>query len=166
MHVNLSAVEIYTPGLRGSVLSALEMHGLAPRDLVLEITESQLLVESAALETLRALRATGVRLALDDFGTGYSSFAYLADLPLDMLKIPKPFIDRLSDGGNIVVQKIFEMAGALGLEVVAEGVETQAQYAALEALGSVLVQGYYLGRPVPEEELELATVRSRGVRAA
>ena len=97
------------------------------------------------------LRALGVRFALDDFGTGYSSLSYLHTLPLDMLKIAKAFVDGLSRGGREAsfVRMIIELARALGVAVIAEGIETQEQVSALQALECDHGQGFYLGRPRP-----------------
>jgi len=155
MHVNISAVEVRDPGLLDRVSSAMERHGVEPSDLVLEIIESQLVQDAASVQTLKALRTIGIRLALDDFGTGYSSLAYLGDLPVDILKIPKPFVDRLAHGDDVMVRTICQLAGSLGLDVVAEGVETQAQLDALSAVEAMMVQGYHLARPALASELDV-----------
>jgi diguanylate cyclase (GGDEF)-like protein len=152
MHVNLSVAELRDPDLVPDVLARLHESGLAPDQLVLEITESQLLRDApdsgARFEELRGL---GVRIALDDFGTGYSSLSYLHSLPLDSLKIAKPFVDGLTGGGREAnfVGMILDLARTLELEVIAEGIETPEQLAALRALGAELGQGYLLGRPSP-----------------
>jgi diguanylate cyclase (GGDEF)-like protein len=161
VHINVSAVEVRDPDLPRRVSRAVERYGIAPANLVLEITESQLLHDAASVQTLEALRATGVRLALDDFGTGYSSLASLASLPLDILKIPKPFVDRLAQGDDVMVRTICHLAGSLGLDVVAEGVETQAQLDALADVEPILVQGFHLARPAPARELDITTLRPR-----
>lgn len=107
------------------------------------------------LATMRTLQQRGVRFALDDFGTGYSSLAYLKKLPLDQLKIDKSFVDEvLSDPHSAaIVRTILSLAGNLGLNVVAEGVETEAQMAFLSAHGCDAFQGYLLSRPLPVEQL-------------
>ncbi len=101
---------------------------------------------TAAIEMLGKLRELGVRLALDDFGTGYSSLSHLRDFPIHMLKIAKPFVDRI-DRDTTFVEAILGLAGTLDLEVVAEGIETREQAEALRALGCALGQGYYYARP-------------------
>jgi diguanylate cyclase (GGDEF)-like protein len=152
IQVNLSAHELSNPDLVGAVRRCLADAGVAPAQLVLEVTETALLVDPhAASERFQQLRDAGVRIALDDFGTGYSSLSYLHALPVDILKIAKPFVDRLGAGGpeSTFARTIIELARTLGLEVVAEGIETDAQLAALRELGCDTGQGFLLGRPGP-----------------
>ena len=148
MHVNLSVAELRDPDLVKNVLAAITEAGLDPAQLVIELTESQLLV-AAGVERFHELRELGVRIALDDFGTGYSSLSYLHSLPLDTLKIAKPFIDGLASGRreSSFVGMIVDLARTLELEVIAEGIETPEQLAALRELRAGLGQGYFLGRP-------------------
>jgi diguanylate cyclase (GGDEF)-like protein len=148
MHVNLSVAELRDPGLVDSVLSAVHDAGIEPGQLVVEITESQL-VAAAGVERFHELRELGVKIALDDFGTGYSSLSYLHSLPLDTLKIAKPFVDGLTSGRreSSFVGMIVDLARTLDLEVIAEGIETAEQLAALRELRAGLGQGYFLGRP-------------------
>jgi len=148
MHVNLSVAELRDPGLVDNVLAAIEDSGIAPAQLVIEITESQL-IAAAGVERFHELRDLGVKIALDDFGTGYSSLSYLHSLPLDTLKIAKPFVDGLTSGRreSSFVGMIVDLARTLELEVIAEGIETADQLAALRELRAGLGQGYYLGRP-------------------
>ena len=115
---------------------------------MIEITESQLLA-AAGVERFHELRALGCKIALDDFGTGYSSLSYLHSLPLDTLKIAKPFVDGLTSGRreSSFVGMIVDLARTLELEVIAEGIETADQLAALRELKAGLGQGYFLGRP-------------------
>jgi diguanylate cyclase (GGDEF)-like protein len=150
MHVNLSVVELLDPDLVDRIIRTLEQTRVSPRQLVMEVTETQLLDDPAATaERFRELRGHGIRIALDDFGTGYSSLSYLHSLPLDILKVAKPFVDGLVAGGREsgFVAMILELARTLGLEVIAEGIETQEQVAALRALHTQYGQGYLLGRP-------------------
>jgi diguanylate cyclase (GGDEF)-like protein len=150
MHVNVSVVELRDPELVPDIAAELRQSGLDPDQLVLEITETQLLGEGAASAArLDELRSLGVRIALDDFGTGYSSLSYLHSLPLDSLKIAKPFVDGLTGGGREAgfIAMIVDLARTLELEVIAEGIETAGQLAALRKLGAELGQGYFLGRP-------------------
>jgi diguanylate cyclase (GGDEF)-like protein len=150
MHVNLSVGELLAPDLVAHVADALSAAKLEPSKLVLEITESQLLgdADDAALR-FEELRALGVAIALDDFGTGYSSLSYVHSLPLDILKIAKPFVDGLGQGerDSSFVGMIVDLARTLELQVIAEGIETPEQLAALRAVGAELGQGYLLGRP-------------------
>ena len=150
MHVNLSVVELRDPGLVDAIMETLAETGLAPEQLVLEITETQLLEDAVTTaERFRTLRDLGMRIALDDFGTGYSSLSRLHSLPLDILKVAKPFVDSLVEGGREsgFVAVILDLARTLGLEVIAEGIETPEQVAALRHLHTQYGQGFYLGQP-------------------
>jgi diguanylate cyclase (GGDEF)-like protein len=162
VHVNLSALELRDRLLADRVRETLAHTGVDPRMLVFEVTETLLLEdESHVSATIADIRELGVRFALDDFGTGYSSLSYLHTLPLDMLKIAKPFVDGLSRGGREAsfVRMIIELARTLGVGVVAEGIETPDQVNALISLGCNLGQGFHLGRPRPvRDELGLERV--------
>jgi diguanylate cyclase (GGDEF)-like protein len=152
LHVNLSAAQLRDPDLIPTVRAVLEDTRLEADRLVLEITESELLGDAAASAArFRELRAIGVRISLDDFGTGYSSLSYLHSLPLDSLKIAKPFVDGLVDRGSETsfIGVIVDLARKLELDVIAEGIETPAQLMALSELGVELGQGFLLGRPAP-----------------
>src|SRR3954468_24540360 len=150
MHANLSAAELRKDTLVAEVAHVLELTEIAPEQLVLEITETQLLDDAShSAARFAELRALGIRIALDDFGTGYSSLSYLHSLPLDALKIAKPFVDALTAGGREAgfVGMIIDLARTLELEVIAEGIETSAQLEALRDLGAEFGQGFLLGRP-------------------
>ena len=139
------------------LLAIAERAGVDPRRLVVEVTESSLLEEdSAMLEWMRELRQSGVRVAADDFGTGYSSLSYLKRLPIDILKIDRMFVDRLGEDplDTAVVDAIIGMASALGLEVIAEGVETASQRSELLARGVHRAQGFLFSRALPPEDFE------------
>jgi diguanylate cyclase (GGDEF)-like protein len=153
IHVNLSAIELRDPGLTANVMAILERTGLDPRLLVLEITESLMPDADAGISTLEDLRRVGVKLALDDFGTGYSSLSYLRSLPLDILKIAKPFVEGLARGRqeNSFVRMIIDLARALDLRVVAEGIESADELEALKDLGCEFGQGFYLAAPLTAE---------------
>ncbi|CAA9328511.1 MAG: diguanylate cyclase/phosphodiesterase (GGDEF & EAL domains) with PAS/PAC sensor(s), partial [uncultured Frankineae bacterium] len=129
--------------------------GLAPERLVLEITETVLMHDrDAAATALWGLKRLGVRIAIDDFGTGYSSLAVLRRLPFDTLKIDRSVVpDFTTDAYDPVVAAVVGLGHAMGLAVVAEGVETQAQAEGLRLLGCPLAQGYLYGRPMPPDEL-------------
>jgi EAL domain-containing protein (putative c-di-GMP-specific phosphodiesterase class I) len=166
MHVNLSVVELVDPGLMDAICDALESAGIDPEQLVIEITETQLVEDPVTIGArLRDLRALGVRIALDDFGTGYSSLSYLHSLPLDILKVAKPFVDGLVGGGreSSFVKMILDLARALGLEVIAEGIETPEQASALRELRTEYGQGFHLARPSPAADV---LVRSTSHSAA
>jgi len=153
--VNLSARQFEQPDLAEQVSAALENAGLEPESLELEITESAVIRNpDAAAATLHLLRELGVRVAIDDFGTGYSSLSYLQKLPVDTLKIDRSFLEGLKEQGTTaaIVQAAATMAHALGVDVTAEGIETEEQLAASAKLGCDYGQGYLLSRPMPASE--------------
>ena len=156
--VNLSARQLLAPGLPNIVGDALAASGLDAGLLCLEITESVFLDDAvSSAQALMALKALGVRIGVDDFGTGYSSLGYLKRFPVDTLKIDKSFVDGLGDtdykrGDHAIVASVIDLAHALGLTTVAEGVETQEQLDHLRALGCEQAQGYLLSRPLPASE--------------
>ncbi|MHB1444086.1 MAG: putative bifunctional diguanylate cyclase/phosphodiesterase [Acidimicrobiales bacterium] len=156
MAVNLSARQLTSPGFINGVAAALGSSGAEPGRLTLELTESLLMADTVTAQSvLGALRGLGVRIALDDFGTGYSSLSYLHQFPIDCLKVDKSFVDGLgtADGDSSVVSGIVGLASALGLTVVAEGVETAVQAHLLSDLGCEMAQGFFFGRPMPADEL-------------
>jgi EAL domain-containing protein (putative c-di-GMP-specific phosphodiesterase class I) len=131
-------------------------HRIEPRFIEVEITESAMMGEqSEAVEQLAAIRAHGVKLLVDDFGTGYSSLSQLQKFEMDGLKIDRAFTMELgrSEQGEIFIRAILSMAHALGMSVVAEGVETREQLDILRALSCNEVQGYFISRPVPAEQM-------------
>jgi EAL domain-containing protein (putative c-di-GMP-specific phosphodiesterase class I) len=155
--INLSARQVAQPNLVELVREAVAANDLDPGQLGLEITERLLLQDCEAIgDTLRSLKDLGVRLVLDDFGTGYSSLSYLKRFPLDDLKIDRSFVAGIDEPGDdrAIVGAIVGMAGALGLGVIPEGVETEAQLAVLEELGCTRAQGFLLAAPLPPERLE------------
>lgn len=160
--VNLSVHQLRQGKLVSLVRQVLEDTGLAPQWLELELTESQLL-ESVEhiISTFRQLRELGIRLAIDDFGTGYSSLSYLKRFPVDAVKIDQAFIRGLGEGSQdaAITRAIIEMAHTLGLEVVAEGVETLAQQAFLREHGCDEVQGYLISQPVAPHDLAALLLR-------
>ncbi len=155
--VNLSALQFKRGNVLEMVSAALERSGLPANCLELELTESILLQDMAAtMKTLRELKALGVKLSIDDFGTGYSSLSYLKQLDLDKLKIDQSFVrDIQADGdGASIVNAIIHLGHILQLEVIAEGVETEAQLEYLRTAGCDAAQGYLFSRPVPAEAFE------------
>ncbi|RKK02478.1 EAL domain-containing protein [Pseudoroseomonas wenyumeiae] len=154
--VNLSALHFASDQAVALVEEALAASGVPAALLEVEVTEGVLIRNAAAArDALAALRARGVRVALDDFGTGYSSLAYLQQLPFDVVKVDRAFIQDLSPDGSSarIVDAIVRLAHGLGAEVVAEGVERPEQLALLTELGCDAVQGFLLGRPMPPEQL-------------
>ena len=122
--------------------------------LVLEITETAVVQDpTAAARTISALRTLGVGVIIDDFGTGYTSLSFLRDYQIDGLKIDRSFVTRLEHGSTAIVDAMIRMSAALGLEVIAEGIETEAQLAQLRALGCRYIQGFLVSRPVAPEDL-------------
>ncbi|MEO1740437.1 MAG: EAL domain-containing protein [Cyanobacteria bacterium J06629_9] len=155
--VNLSSVQFNQSDLTGQIASILKAHQLAPHFLELEITETALMQDAdAAVDTLQQLKAQGIRLAVDDFGTGYSSLSYLKQLPIDTLKIDNCFVRGVvSDPKNqVILTSAIDMGHQLGLSIVAEGVETEAEQAFLSQHRCDYVQGYLLGRPMPPAMLQ------------
>ncbi len=154
--VNISALQFRQPQFEASVERALAESGLEPAWLELELTESMMLHQGqGATDLLDRLKARGVRLSIDDFGTGYSSLAYLKRLPLDKLKIDQAFVrDIASDAGDAAITAtIIQMAHNLGLSVIAEGVETEAQLEFLQAHDCASAQGFYFARPMPAADI-------------
>jgi len=153
--VNLSSVQLNQPHLPQTIAQILQETGLSPQLLELELTETALMQDAtAALAMLSELKALGLRIAVDDFGTGYSSLSYLKQFPIDTLKIDRCFVNGLSTDpkNQVILTAMIEMAHALGLYVVAEGVETEAELALLRDYQCDSVQGYLLGRPMASQE--------------
>jgi diguanylate cyclase (GGDEF)-like protein len=152
MSVNVSARQLQDPDFHGDVVHALFKSRLDPSCLVLEVTESVLVMDIVRIgETMQRIRDLGVHMALDDFGTGYSSLLYLKGLPIDRLKVDRSFVAGLGSSGQdpSIVSTVVHLAHKLGLRVVAEGVETEAELQAVGDMGCDEAQGYLLGRPGP-----------------
>ena len=159
VNVNVSGRELVDAGYADGVLALLAEVGLPPSQLVLEVTETALEGSSEqAVSALSTLRSFGVRIALDDFGTGYSSLSRLDRLPVDIVKIDRSFVMALPPDTTRapLVAAIIAMAGAMGLRVVAEGIEAGHQAKLLESLGCDEGQGYWLGRPLPAHQVDLS----------
>jgi diguanylate cyclase (GGDEF)-like protein/PAS domain S-box-containing protein len=158
MSINLSVAQLTDPDLVQTVRQSIEKHGCDPTRLELEITESHLMADAAsAVETLSAIKLLGLQLSVDDFGTGYSSLAYLKRFPIDKLKIDQSFVhDMLDDPADLaIVRAIIVLGHALGLGVVAEGVELAEQAKQLRQLGCNELQGYYFSRPLAADAVTL-----------
>jgi len=154
--INLSGRAIDLADIQAMVLDALNRSGLAATQLEVELTESMLMERGGNANALIvALKALGVRVSIDDFGTGYSSLSYIKTFAIDTLKIDRSFVRGLPADANgaAIVRAIVAMARTLNLRVVAEGVETQEEYEFLLSIGCDRVQGFLLGRPVPEAQL-------------
>jgi diguanylate cyclase (GGDEF)-like protein len=157
MAVNLAAPNIVDEAIPGLVADLLERHGVPGDRLECEISEHTVMADPhRAISVLESLRALGVRLSLDDFGTGHSSLAYLKRLPLDEVKIDRSFVMGMTDNSDdaAIVRSTIDLARNLGLEVVAEGVESAAILRDLGALSCDIAQGFYLSRPLPAAELD------------
>jgi diguanylate cyclase (GGDEF)-like protein len=153
--VNISVRNLLDSDLPDEIGALLVRHGVEPRRLTLEITESSVMADpTRAVDVLERLSRIGIRLSVDDFGTGYSSLTYLKKLPVDEVKIDKSFVlSMATDAGDAaIVRSIIDLGGSLGLAVVAEGVEDEASWTRLAELGCDILQGYALCRPVPAPE--------------
>ncbi|MFL6211702.1 MAG: putative bifunctional diguanylate cyclase/phosphodiesterase [Pyrinomonadaceae bacterium] len=157
INVNLSGKQFVQPDLLDQIQGVLRETGLEPQSLKLEITESVVMenIETATC-TLERLRALGVELSIDDFGTGYSSLSYLQRFPVSTLKIDRSFVSRMTEheGTAEIVRTIMQLAQNLGMDVVAEGVETEAQRTQLRALECTFGQGYYFAKPMDSDAAE------------
>ena len=155
--INVSAQQFRLHGFVDVVAAALRSHQVDPSRLKLELTESVVLSDVAdVVAKMHALKALGVKLSLDDFGTGYSSLSYLKQLPLDQIKIDQSFVRDIATDPNdaVMVKTIIDMAQNFRLNVIAEGVETEAQLEFLKQNGCMAYQGYLFSKPVPIEEFE------------
>jgi EAL domain-containing protein (putative c-di-GMP-specific phosphodiesterase class I) len=154
--INVSPTQFQRGGVRQQLQNALQRHGVAPALLEVEITESAMIGDQDDIVAeLAGIRALGIKLHIDDFGTGYSSLSQLQRLKMDVLKVDRAFTSELgaSREGKVFFQAIVSMAHALGMAVVAEGVETTEQLAILQKLGCNEVQGYLIARPMPAHDI-------------
>jgi diguanylate cyclase (GGDEF)-like protein len=154
--VNLSPVEFHNPKLVPQVEKALRLSGLPPERLILEITESALLRDSANVSALlQQLQDVGLKIAMDDFGIGYSSLSYLCRFHFDKIKLDKSFIQAIGEDrrAGAIIDAVARLASDLGMTTIAEGVETAGQLRHLEQLGYSAVQGFLIGRPMPATDL-------------
>jgi diguanylate cyclase (GGDEF)-like protein/PAS domain S-box-containing protein len=168
LSVNVSGVQFFLGGLEEEVLNAIKVHEIAPELLELELTESSLMSNAEdTITVLRNLKALGIKISIDDFGTGYSSLAYLKRFPIDKLKIDIAFVREVTSNPDdaAIVLAIINMAHSLKLQVIAEGVERDAQLAYLRRHGCDEMQGYYFSKPVPEAEFELMLAEGKSLAA-
>ena len=169
MAVNLSTVQLHHAELPRVVNNLLQMYRLPPRSLELEVTETGLMEDiSTAAQHLLSLRRSGALIAIDDFGTGYSSLSYLKSLPLDKIKIDKSFVQDLLDDDDdaTIVRAIIQLGKSLGMQVIAEGVETAEQEAYIISEGCHEGQGYHYSKPLPARELGLYLRQAQRSNAA
>lgn len=155
--VNLSAVQLAMPSLLATIEHALAETGLAPELLELEITESVMIPNlQGSQKVLKKLREMGIRISIDDFGTGYTALHVLRNLPVDKLKIDRSFVSEIENGDLAppIIKAVIEIARSFGLEVIAEGIETEGQLQCLRNLGADQVQGYFISRPKRVEQVE------------
>ncbi len=154
MSVNVSAVQLHSPGFTDRLRNVLEATGLPPALLTIELTESVLIEHDRVFRILEELRTIGVKVAIDDFGTGYSSLSYLQKFPVTSVKVDRSFVAELTTGDPGLVRSIVSLADALGLTTIAEGVETASQLETLASLDCDLSQGFYIGYPQPPDKID------------
>lgn len=160
MAVNVSVRQMQQPGFADSIAHELAISGLPAEDLEIEVTESMIQDEISMIQTLHDLREVGVSLAIDDFGTGYSCLRSIKSLPISRIKIDRAFVSGVPGNSDDValINAMLAMAGALGLSVTAEGVETKAQHDFLRDVPGIKLQGFLFGKPVPAEEVFAPTI--------
>ncbi len=157
LSLNISAIQYRKSDFVSKLMKVLKKYDVKPTEVELEITESVLIDDFGEITNkLVTLRSYGIRISLDDFGTGYSSLSYLKGLPIDTLKIDKSFIDTVvsDDNTKIITESIIYMVKKLGFETVAEGVETKEQFEYLKSIECDNIQGFFLGKPMPSDEVE------------
>ena len=157
VNVNLSVVQLLQADIVDIVKKTLEDTGINPRNLTLEVTESLAINDMERMkEILNSIRGLGARIALDDFGTGYSSLNHIREIPLDVIKVDQNFVEDLAEDSysQSFIKMVAELAGAIGVSICIEGIETHEQYKVLEGMKVRLVQGYYFDRPMPRDRFE------------
>src|SRR5690606_29219394 len=165
--VNISALQFHQAGFLAEVQSLLADAGATPFSLELELTESMLMADmELSIQVLQAFRDLGYRIAIDDFGTGFSCLNYLRRLPANILKIDQSFVrDMRTDNASLaIVSSIIRLADSLGMETIAEGVETADELALLERQGCRLMQGYHFSKPLPPAQFEAWVEQWNGAR--
>jgi diguanylate cyclase (GGDEF)-like protein len=169
MAVNVSAVQFRQPGFIDSMLSVLAEHRIDPLRFEVELTESAVMHDTdTAVRTLAALHALGIKLSIDDFGTGYSSLAYIKIFPIQTLKIDRSFVTDIAESATdqAIAATIITLAHNLGMRVIAEGIETEAQFDRVRALGADDMQGYWISRPLPGPDFERFVCARGSLRVA
>jgi EAL domain-containing protein (putative c-di-GMP-specific phosphodiesterase class I) len=166
LSVNVSARQFQSPDLVETVAAVLKRTGYDPTHLKLELTESMMMQDvERTIQRLHQLKALAIQLSIDDFGTGYSSLAYLRQFPISVLKVDKSFIHRLGmdPQDDAIARSIVTLASDLGMQVVAEGIETAEQLEFLRALTCEYGQGYYFSRPLPAAQAEAFVTSTTGI---
>ncbi|MCR5687123.1 MAG: bifunctional diguanylate cyclase/phosphodiesterase [Lachnospiraceae bacterium] len=162
LSINISALQLERENFVESISNAININGISPESIELEITESAIINNfEDVIDKIKTLRGLGMRVSLDDFGTGYSSLSYLKQLPIDTIKIDRSFIETAvkDDSSGIIYESVIELSKKLGFETVAEGVETKEQFNYLREKNIDIVQGFLLGRPVGKVEFEKLLIR-------
>ena len=157
LSINISPKDFYFMDVFDVITSLVKKHGIDPKHLHLEITESSVMNNANEnINTINRLREFGFTVEMDDFGSGYSSLNMLKDMPVDVLKIDMVFLEKTDDfkKSKIILSSIVDMANNLEMPQITEGVETQEQFEMLKEMGCKLFQGYYFSKPVPLEEFE------------
>ena len=157
VNVNLSVVQLLQNDMADRVREVLEDTKIAPQNLTLEVTEGLAINDMARMkQILGQIKGLGVRVALDDFGTGYSSLNHIREMPIDVIKIDRCFIEHLGkdEFANVFVKIVCELAAAIGMNVCVEGVEHTLQYEILKKMQIQMIQGFYFGKPMRAEEFE------------
>lgn len=155
--INISAIQYKQPDFVNHLIATMQKYKIEPKELELEITESILIEDfEEVIRRLHTLRDYGIKVSLDDFGTGFSSLSYLKGMPIDTLKVDKSFVDTIlsDDSTKIITESIIQMVKRLGYETIAEGVEEEEQYEYLKSIGCDIIQGFYLGKPMPSEKIK------------
>ncbi len=162
LSINISAVSLEKESFVDNISHIINMYGVNPETIELEITESAFINSfEDVIDKIKTLRGLGMRVSLDDFGTGYSSLSYLKQLPIDTIKIDRSFIETAvkDDSSSIIYETVIQMSKKLGFETVAEGVETKEQFNYLREKNIDIIQGYLLGRPISKVEFEKLLIR-------
>ena len=162
LSINISAISLEKENFVDSLSHLIEMYGVNPESIELEITESVFINNfEDVIDKIKTIRGLGMRVSLDDFGTGYSSLSYLRQLPIDTIKIDKSFIENAvkDDSSSIIYETVIKMSKMLGFETVAEGVETREQFNYLRDKNIDIIQGYLLGKPISKVEFEKLIIR-------
>ena len=164
VNVNLSVVQLLQNDIVKKIKGIIDEVGIEPGNLCLEVTESLAINDMVRMKRiLSEIKALGVKVALDDFGTGYSSLNYIKQLPLDIIKVDKTFIDDIveDDYAQAFIKLIVDLSKTIGTKIVVEGVEHKEQFELLKSLGVDYIQGYYFGKPVPANIFEEKNLEGR-----
>ena len=157
VNVNLSVVQLLQTDIVETIEETIRRSGINPHNLTLEVTESLAINDMERMKKiLNQIRGLGARIALDDFGTGYSSLNHIREIPLDVIKVDQSFVSDLTEDSysQSFIKMVAELAGAIGVSICIEGIETREQYKVLEGMKVRLVQGYYFDRPMTRKDFD------------